>query len=534
MKCATSSARCCARTSIFFFAVFLVTALTTSCGSGGSNTPPPPQFSGDTQVAVLLTSAANDQITRFATSLQTLILTSQSGAAVTLFSSPQPAEFMHLNGAIEPFATVSVPQGIYTSATATFGGTFVCIAQDPAVGGLYIANYSVLNQGPTITLPAPITITGSNIALSLDMQVSESAPFPACYSNPPFEGFSMTPTFTLAPLTLSSSPTSPANGKLQELEGQVATLDSANSQMSLTVPEGPAGTITLSVAVGTATVFQGISGYSALASGMFVNMDGALQPNGSIAAQRIAVEDPSAVNMLTGPLLSIDSETPVLTLYGRQEQGPLSPTGPGGSAEYFDIPEIDFSTATFGISGQLTNVQNLPFVASFNAANMVAGQNVDLSTGPLSLTGGVYTVGNTITLIPQTVDATVVASSTGGNGFTDYTVSLAPYDLFPTLAVQPGQTTLLNNPSQMEVYVDSSTHQLNTQTLAPGGTFRFYGLVFNDDGTLSMDCAQVNDGVGFTAPGNANNQMRAADVQTIRRQGAGGLPQITSVGTTSR
>jgi hypothetical protein len=31
--------------------------------------------------------------------------------------------------------------------------------------------------------------------------------------------------------------------------------------------------------------------------------------------------------------------------------------------------------------------------------------------------------------------------------------------------------------------------------LASGGTFRFYGLVFNDNGTLRMDCAQVNDGV---------------------------------------
>jgi hypothetical protein len=25
--------------------------------------------------------------------------------------------------------------------------------------------------------------------------------------------------------------------------------------------------------------------------------------------------------------------------------------------------------------------------------------------------------------------------------------------------------------------------------------FRFYGLVFNDNGALRMDCAQVNDGV---------------------------------------
>jgi hypothetical protein len=66
--------------------------------------------------------------------------------------------------------------------------------------------------------------------------------------------------------------------------------------------------------------------------------------------------------------------------------------------------------------------------------------------------------------------------------------------LFSTLAVQQGQTTLLNNPTQVEVYVDSSTATLNTQALAVGSTLRFYGLVFNDNGTLRMDCAQVNDG----------------------------------------
>jgi len=61
-----------------------------------------------------------------------------------------------------------------------------------------------------------------------------------------------------------------------------------------------------------------------------------------------------------------------------------------------------------------------------------------------------------MTLMPQTIDGTVAGSSTSG-GFTDYTVSLAPYDLFPMLAVQPGQTTVENNPSQIEVYVDSNT-----------------------------------------------------------------------------
>jgi hypothetical protein len=72
---------------------------------------------------------------------------------------------------------------------------------------------------------------------------------------------------------------------------------------------------------------------------------------------------------------------------------------------------------------------------------------------------------------------------------------LAPYDLIPSLAVQQGQTTVLSSPSNVVVYVDSNTQQLNTEPLAAGSVLRFNGLLFNDHGTLRMDCSQVNDGV---------------------------------------
>jgi len=147
--------------------------------------------------------------------------------------------------------------------------------------------------------------------------------------------------------------------------------------------------------------------------------------------------------------------------------------------------------ATPQISGQLANLQSLPFKATFDSANMVDGQNILFST---HAPAGVFQPLITITLLPQTIDGTVSAISSEGN-FTTYTVTLAPYDLFPNLAVQPGQTTLLTNPNTVAVYADSNTQMLNSSTVSVGGLFRFYGLVFNDNGTLRMDCAQVNDGV---------------------------------------
>ncbi len=310
----------------------------------------------------------------------------------------------------------------------------------------------------------------------------------------------MSPTFDLTPFALSTSPTNSGNGKVSGLDAEAASVAMAGSSLTLTIPAGPFGTRTLSATSDNQTAFQGIGGASALSAGMFLNIDGAIQSNGSLVATRIAVEDPSAVNEISGPLMFVDTEVSVLTQYGRNELGTLVPV-PNGTA-YFDIPDFDFSNAVFNISGQLTNLQNLPFVPSFTASNMVAGQNVGITSPTLSLVGGVYTPANTITLVPQTINGTVVSSHQAGN-FTDYTVSLASYDLFPTLAVQQGQTTLLNNPSQIEVYVDSNTQQLNTQALAPGSTLRFYGLVFNDNGTLRMDCAHVNDGVPATPQANS-------------------------------
>jgi hypothetical protein len=82
----------------------------------------------------------------------------------------------------------------------------------------------------------------------------------------------------------------------------------------------------------------------------------------------------------------------------------------------------------------------------------------------------------------------------------------------------------------VQVYVDSNTQKLNSTTLGAGNTFRFYGLVFNDNGTLRMDCAQVNDGVAFTPTANSSRRLEAGREQIFQHAGATGMrPTITTV-----
>ena len=200
--------------------------------------------------------------------------------------------------------------------------------------------------------------------------------------------------------------------------------------------------------------------------------------------------NPTNLSVATGPLLFVASSQPTLTSFPQEDQGFLFAEAP-----VFGASEFSFGSVIFQISGQLTNLQSLPFAPMLNAGTIFAGQNVSFTAHAVTFASGpTYVPATTITLMPQTINGTVTAVGSEGS-FTTYTVSLAAYDLIPDLAVQPGQTTATTNPSSVVVYVDSNTQQLNSKQLTVGNVFRFNGLLFNDSGTLRLDCAQVNDGV---------------------------------------
>jgi type II secretory pathway pseudopilin PulG len=457
------------------------------CGGRSSQTT----LTGNTAVTVLASSTANDQLFQFSVTLQSLTLVSQSGKSVSVLTAPISEEFIHLNGRVEPLATLSIPQDVYTSAVATVSGAFpACAAagiMDESLGGI---------QSPsdvTVDLPQPITITGTAMGLALNLQVAKSAQFNGGCSQDLTNTLFVTPVFNLTPVTIAAQPTNSANGKALDVEGLIGSVSTNGAGFSATalysMNEGNSNP-TWQVSVNSGAIFQGVGSAAELAAGMLVDMDLALQPDGSLLATRVAVYDTDAAD------LSVSFGPPSLTYSSNSEINALEVEQQGAAlAELMDI--YDFGNAAFQISGQLNNLQNLPFAATFNEANMADGQNILLTTHAQRDAQGfppLPTPATTATLLPQTIDGTVSAISSSG-GFTTYTVTLAPYDLFADLAVQPGQTTLLTDPSTVVVYADTNAKMLNTASLAVGVVFRFYGLVFNNNGTLRMDCVQVNDGV---------------------------------------
>ncbi len=473
-------------------ALSLTVLLAAGCGgSSGSGTGT--TFSGNTTVVLLASSTANDQLVEFPITLKSLTLTSQSGKTVTLFSEPLSAEFIHLNGNLEPLATVSIPQGIYTSASAAFDGTSpVCVGLDSSSGEILLDG--ALN-GPgtpsvTVNLPQPITVTGTATGLVLSLQVSQSAPFSGGCAQALTFSVPIAPMFDLTSLVIAAQPTNSSNGKALGLEGAIASTGASGTQFTVSAPYGyfNGNPPTWQVSTNGSTAFQGIGNASGLSTGMPVEMDVALQQDGTLLATRVSVYDTNAtsLSLSSGQLLNA---------------GPSQSAVSGLTAQFVgDLPEMSdefgYGNASFGVSNQFTNLQSLPFAASFSAANAVPGQNVLITSNAPIVNGfpALPLPATTMKLIPQTIDGTVSAVSTN-SGFTIYTVTLAPYDLFSNLAARPGQPVLLTNPNTVVVYADSNTQMLNTSTVSAGGLFRFYGLVFNDNGTLRMDCAQINDGV---------------------------------------
>lgn len=400
---------------------------------------------------------------------------------------------------MEPYLTVSVPQGEYISATATSGGGEVrCYALDS--NGYAVDDNTLGFLEPaavTVTLPSPIAVRGASMGLVLDSLVSQSAGLSKGCS---IAGtFSFTPAFALTSISsLDQEATNSGNGKALRLQGMIASVDgSGGFSLSRMYDQPVSQVVTWQVATDASTEYQGASGFSQLAAGMPVDMDATVQADGSLLASRIEIYDsnPANLTMVDGPLLETDATLEwtggtaiqhLLFIENNASQGSVK-----GNFVYWDP-----ASAAFLISGQLANVGSLPFPAKFDASSLAPGQHIVASTHNSfdEVYGNGYASAAAITLIPQTIDGMV--SSTGSQGsFKTYTVELAPYDLFPQFAAATDQASALQNPATVVVYADSNTQVLNASSPAAGSMARFYGLVFNDNGTLRMDCAQINDGV---------------------------------------
>jgi|SRR5579859_115146 len=477
-----------------FLAFVLAVFVASGCSTGMSMNPPPPP--NPTAVALLLSSTANDRLMQFQLSIVSITLADKAGHSATLYTNANlgpgaagATEFMHLNGVSEPLVTVSVPQGTYSTASVTAGYCDFTNAFDDSTGGLTISTYAegLCGQGTgntTVNLPNPITISSSPMALSLNLQVPQSYTLNGMGAS---ATYTISPVFTLASIPISSLSTNNQNGKITGIDAQITAIDSAGNGLTVKTGSG----FSLNVKSDNSTLYQGVAGFSTLASGTLVNMDLASQPDASLLATRIEVDDLAAPSTIIGPFQSPASQPGQFVTFMLEGVG--CTTYPSSSIRCDGLLAYDTNTI-FSVSQQLGNLQSLPFAASFSGSSIFAGQNLSAFSTGLPASGTSFATATTITLMPQTLNGTVTVVSTVG-GFNVYTVALADYDLIPILQPPLPPANRLPNPATVMVYADANTQLLNSTSIGVGSVLRFRGLLFNDNGTLRMDCAQINDGV---------------------------------------
>jgi len=348
---------------------------------------------------------ANDQFIHFNMTIAQISLTNKAGETTTIFSTPTDVDFIPSNGDAAPFATVSVPQDVYTSAAVTVvlpRFSYVYMDSQGAITkstDAYGNGYAL--SPPVVTLTSPIVMSGSTLGLTLNLQASQSG---AIIGFPNQTGYSITPTFTLTSFAIPAEATTPQEGKCIGIAGQVTAIDSGDYSMTVTLAGHPLTTgQSLTVTFSSATVFQGIGSASSLSVGTPVNMDIALQPDASYAATRIEVQDAAATNVASGQLEQVDPSLNYILSLATEQQGDLLSTKPVGMG----YPYVYGSSTKFETSARFPNLNTLPFTASFSSSPLAAGQMVSTGSQSISYAGGSDTLPTSLTLVPQTIDGAV-------------------------------------------------------------------------------------------------------------------------------
>ena len=434
-----------------------------------------------TTLTVMSSATASDRLSSYITRFSSLALTSQSGKVVPLLATEQSMEFLHSGGNIEPVLTAIVPQDVYTAMSGTISlAQVVHLTKDGT--GADIDYNGALDPVPAFSFADPITVSGTAMAIRLDLQASASVTLSTSEAQ---NVSGISPTFKVTPIVDAAAPSGPSDGAVVEMDGRVSNLSSEGFLLTL-APDGdqvasssaPQAGVALPVLVDAATGFEGISSFGALAANTFIDADLAFLPDGTVHARRVEVDDAAATNISIGPLFFASQQYQDFDLLALQQQGDTFTTLFSNYIAYAFKAE-----PSFHVSRRFTNLASLPFTPVFDQNTFSVGQRIAAFSGAITTSQDLATSPTTLTLEPQTINGTVTAVSTQGE-FTLYTVALDASDLI----------SVFGGPSTVTIYVDSAL-PMQQQPPGIGSLLRARGLLFNDHGTYRLDTEWIASGV---------------------------------------
>jgi hypothetical protein len=446
----------------------IVPLFLSGCGGGGTSVPPPvtkacvKPGAATSQVPLLFTSdAALGALDGFYLAVNSVTLTDSCGTSVTAFTPKSEdivggistIEFTHVNGVSEPLTIAALPAADYTAATVTYSSV--------NIGFIYPDNLhfndSQVQSNPiaaTVSLPSSINIDGSGTALTLDTLLTSPVVLGPLGAGKPT--VTVTPAFTLTSFKPSATPTNDRNGKVN-LRGLVNSVGAGTFNMNNST------TSSFNVSTSQATTYQGIGSLAALPVNAPASVDVAIQPDGSLVATRIEVENPATVGSWVGPLVvtyPTGAYQEVIPSLWQQASPVVSPY-----LVSTDYPwQFQFTGDTiFRRSGSAIDLTDLPFTPNFSSfADVALGQGLSIDWSTQQLVGSEpQTEAITASLVPRTF-------------------SLAANDLMQTV----------HQVSSITAYTNAGT-QLEDGPLSVGDLVNMHGLLYSDQGVLRLVSDQV-------------------------------------------
>ena len=444
------------------------------CGGGTSSSPNPNPQPNTTALQVNLGDAPSDRLVAVSMTIGSMTLTNGSGSTVTVVSSSTPVEMMHLMGTVEPISLMNVPQATYSGATVNISSATV-LYMDPTT--MQLVQKSV--PGPmtaSINFSPGLTLGSSPMVLNLDMNMASSV------SIDQSGNVTMVPamTATMNPCCTGNSQ-DPENGGMEHMTGTVASFSGSTFTMSMMQSSQ-----NISVATGSNTQFEGMSGMGGMSNGMIVMVDATMQSGGTFMAQKVESMMAMSGGSMADGLVTGLSGSPVTQL----TMGTMDGTGSGMmGSDLAGTMTVNVSpTATFNIDSDNVDMSNLPFTPTFDGTTVFKGQRVEAvsSTGMMQgggmggMMGGGTVNASEIDLEQQGLSGTV-SGYAGSGAPTTFTLTVPADSAFATLT---GATAIT-------VFQQAGTELRGMTTITNGSTVHVRGLLFLDAGAYKLVASRI-------------------------------------------
>ena len=412
--------------------------------SGGQGSSTTGHGGATSAMQVSMSDSPADQLLSLELTVNSIVLTSTSGATEGVLPAATTVEISHLQATAQPLSLVTLPQGTYTGATvdiSNVAATYVNLS-----GQIAQATFSGTFSVP-LTFSPSLVVGSSTVALNLELNLAQSLQtfVPAAFS----------PVITAAPANVgAASQQLEGTGGVHDLTGVVTGVGSA----SFTMTASQVAT-SLTVDVDSSTQFAGVSGLSGLAAGDIVEIDATTQSD-SDALLASSVQAEAGIKMeAEGVVVSRTAGSPNSFRIAVQNSAGTGAPSPGTL-----LTVTADSTTTFIVPSNEADLSGLSFTPAFSAfANLQVGQRVEVST-----TSDFNSVATQVQLALQTLRGV----TTSQNG--------SQYTLVPPDTPVDSAFFLLTGAGSIDFFVQPTTQLDGLSSIVLSTPLHVRGLVFFD------------------------------------------------------